>query len=85
MVQVARGIVVAPHYTKAHAGHPGNEAADVLAKHAAVNHFKTDACWTSFRCEQTLPSIWTQSFWLLYRRDLRPFWQGHSLVLPTPH
>ena len=84
MVQVAHDILVEPHHTKAHLGHPGNEAADVLAKHAAINRFRTDAFWEGFRCEETLPNMWTQSFWLLYRRDLREFWHGHRLILPRP-
>lgn len=84
MVQAAHGIKIIPHYTKAHVGHPGNEAADILAKHAAMNCFGSDHFWDGCRSEHTLPSIWVQSFWLLYRRDLRPFWQGHCLVLPTP-
>ena len=84
MVQVAHDILVEPHHTKAHLGHPGNEAADVLAKHAAINRFRTDAFWEGFRCEETLPNLWTQSFWLLYRRDLREFWHGHRLILPRP-
>ena len=84
MVQVAHDILVEPHHTKAHLGHPGNEAADVLAKHAAVNRFRTDAFWEGFRCEETLPNLWAQSFWLLYRRDLREFWHGHRLILPRP-
>lgn len=59
-------------------------AADVLAKHASVNAFHADAFWQAFRDEMTLPSLWVQSFWLLYRQDLRPYWHGTTLQLPSP-
>lgn len=46
--------------------------------------FPTDAFWYAFRAESVLPSLWVQSFWLLYRQDLRPFLHGSTLHLPTP-
>ena len=48
-VQVAHGVTVIPHYTKAHTGNPGNEAADMdsgsdcklaqVPAHAAMDRF----------------------------------------------
>ena len=84
LLKQGRGIEIEAEHTYGHQGDPGNEAADALAKFAAVHPSAKDSFWHGFCKETTLPSLYVQWFWMLARPDLRDFWRAGCLKPPIP-
>lgn len=71
-------------HTYGHRGDPGNEAADSLAKYAALHSHTREPFWQGFCSEVTVPSLYVQWFWILARKDLRAYWHAGCLQPPQP-
>lgn len=83
LLKQGHGIEIEAAHIYGHQGDPGNEAADTLAKFAAV-HSMAQPFWQGFCSEDTLPSLYVQWFWILARPDLRNFWCAGRLQPPIP-